>query len=278
MIGHFNWHRSRKKIHPRKILDKLVTDLKQQPFDHIAVSGDVVNIGLPEEFDNAKKWLEQLGSPQNVSVVPGNHDAYVRQGNDQGFWRWQQFMHSSKGAMPFMPAHHDNFPFLRLFGKVALVGLSSAIPTAPFIAAGKLGQQQAAALEHILGQLDKEGYYRIVMLHHPPFHEKAQWMHGLRDARKLMAILHDRGAELVLHGHTHKHLIRSLPSKKDDIPVIGVPSASQFKHRHKPCARYNLYRISAKEDGWQMTLTSRGVTELAAPIKQLDQHSFFSKY
>ncbi len=283
IIGHINWHRSRKNIHPRQVLDKLVADLKTQTFDHIAVTGDVVNIGLPEEFSNAQNWLEQLGDHHAVSVVPGNHDAYVRQGNDQGFWRWQHFMQSNKEGLPFfdkkfVTQHHDSFPFLRIFGKIAIIGLSSAIPTAPFIAAGKLGSAQSEALAHILARLKEEGYYRLVMLHHPPFVEPAQWMHGLRDAKKLMDILYNEGAELVLHGHTHKHLVRALPSSYGDIPVIGVPSASQYRHQTKPAARYNLYCIEAKSDGWHMTMTSRGITKLTTPIKQLDQHNFFSKY
>ncbi len=283
IIGHFNWHRSRKAIHPRNVLDKLVHDLKAQKPDHIAVTGDVVNIGLPEEFENAQKWLEQLGNGDKVSVVPGNHDAYVKMAHHSGFWRWHNFMRSNEKALPFFPAdytqkHHEDFPFLRLFGKVALIGLSSAIPTAPFIAAGRLGSEQRQTLKHVLEKLKEDGYYRVIMLHHPPFHEAGQWMHGLRDAKKLMKILHETGAELVLHGHTHKHLVRSMPSKQGDIPVIGVPSASQYNHRTKPAARYNLYHISPVADGWKMQMESHGVTDVSSAIIQLDSHDFLSKH
>ena len=41
------------------------------------MTGDLVNLALDGEIEMARLWLETLGAPQDVSVVPGNHDAYV---------------------------------------------------------------------------------------------------------------------------------------------------------------------------------------------------------
>ena len=78
-LGYLNWKRSRIDVHQRTVLDKITTDLRTQAPDHIAVTGDIANLGLPAEYAAGRAWLEELGSPSNVSVVPGNHDIYSGQ-------------------------------------------------------------------------------------------------------------------------------------------------------------------------------------------------------
>src|SRR5207344_2084893 len=77
-LGYLNWTRNRHKYHRRDVLDALVADMQAQRPDHIAVTGDLVNLALEAEFTPAQAWLERVGTPQRVTVVPGNHDAYVR--------------------------------------------------------------------------------------------------------------------------------------------------------------------------------------------------------
>ena len=78
LLGFLNWQRKRRDIHQRVPLDEIVADLATQTPDHTAVTGDLVNIALPDEFAAARAWLAALGSGHNVTVIPGNHDAYVR--------------------------------------------------------------------------------------------------------------------------------------------------------------------------------------------------------
>ena len=78
ITGYINWQRNRRFVHERAALDAIVADLKAQAPDHIACTGDLTNIALREEFARGRQWLESLGTPENVSLVPGNHDAYVR--------------------------------------------------------------------------------------------------------------------------------------------------------------------------------------------------------
>ena len=77
-LGYLNWTRNRHKYHRREVLDALVADMQAQQPDHIAVTGDLVNLALEAEFAPAQAWLESVGTPQQVTVIPGNHDAYVR--------------------------------------------------------------------------------------------------------------------------------------------------------------------------------------------------------
>src|SRR5689334_23262092 len=77
-LGYINWLRKRRLIHRADMLDAVVADLKDQSPDHVAVTGDLVNLSLTSEFAPARAFLERLGTPDLVSLVPGNHDAYVQ--------------------------------------------------------------------------------------------------------------------------------------------------------------------------------------------------------
>ena len=78
VMGFINWKRGRERLNDMGLLKRLVEDLRAQRPDHVAVTGDLVNIGMPVEFQRAALWMETLGEPYDVSFVPGNHDAYVR--------------------------------------------------------------------------------------------------------------------------------------------------------------------------------------------------------
>src|SRR6185503_14471811 len=73
-LGLINWYRRRHRYHRADVLDAIVRDLQAQAPGHIAVTGDLVNISLESEFAGAARWLGQVGSPADVTLVPGNHD------------------------------------------------------------------------------------------------------------------------------------------------------------------------------------------------------------
>ena len=78
ITGYMNWKRGRSLTHNMDVLAAIVADIHAQKPDHIAMTGDILNIGLKAEFPFAAAWLETLGPPDKVSFVPGNHDAYTR--------------------------------------------------------------------------------------------------------------------------------------------------------------------------------------------------------
>jgi 3',5'-cyclic AMP phosphodiesterase CpdA len=164
ILGYVNWHRGRKFVHRREILDLLTHDLGERNPDHIAVTGDLVNLGLPEEYLRAADWLHHLGNPNDVTAIPGNHDAYVRLHPERGTGHWQPYMESNAAGEALFATPKDGFPFVRRFDDVGIVALSSAIPTMPFVAAGKLGKEQMFFLESALDRLGREGLFRVVHL------------------------------------------------------------------------------------------------------------------
>ena len=257
MIGYVNWHRGRKFVHRRDILNLLTRDVVEQKPDHIAVTGDLVNLGLPEEFLRAAEWLNQLGPPARVTAIPGNHDAYVRLHPEAGTRHWRPFMEANEEGAALFPTPPTLFPFVRRFGDVALIALSSAIPTMAFIAAGKIGSVQRELLARALDDVARAGLFRVVLIHHPPLRHQASWARGLRDAGKFTDVLKQHGAELVLHGHIHAQTVHELPTATGTALVIGVPSASEAVDGRVRAARYNAYSIARAGAGWHVEMIGR---------------------
>jgi 3',5'-cyclic AMP phosphodiesterase CpdA len=256
ITGWLSWTLNRHKIHLARVLDLMLADMAEQPIDHVAITGDLVNISLPQEFEGAARWLSTVGPADKVTVIPGNHDAYVRVHSDVGLGRWRDYMTDLAWERGESAPPADAFPFVRRIGPLALIGLSSANPTAPFFASGTLGQRQLAALRGILAQLGGEGAFRVVLIHHPPLYGKGHARKALTDAREFCELVQAVGAELVLHGHMHMATLSHI----GDTPVIGVPSASALRWHHKDASAYNLYRIARAEGAWKLAVEIRGLT------------------
>lgn len=257
-VGYLNWWRKRGRIHRADILQRIVSDLKAQVYDHIAVTGDLVNISLPGEYAPALAWLESLGPPHDVTLVPGNHDAYVWAAARFPQTRWALYL-SSDDAGGAAATDGPVFPFLRRRGPLALIGLSSAVPTAPLMASGELGRAQIARCADLLDRCRSEDVFRVVLIHHPPVSKRRHHLRRLVDSGPFCEMLAWHGAELVLHGHAHAHLVSYLDGPHHRVPVVGVPSASEVPPGEHDAAAYNLYRIGKYAGGWRCEVISRGL-------------------
>jgi 3',5'-cyclic AMP phosphodiesterase CpdA len=247
-LGFINWHRKRKKIHRPEVLDAITRDLKSQAVDHFAVTGDLVNLALASEYKRARAWLEALGSPANVTVVPGNHDVYVRGAAQYPAEFWGDFMRGDDGVA--------EFPFVRQRGNVAMIALSTGLPTAPLLATGRLGATQLSRLGDALERT--RGLFRIVLIHHPPMSPLRRHLRRLVDAADLRGVLADKGAELLLHGHDHRRSLVWLDGPRHKIPAVGVPSASaQTPHGDEDAAGYNLFRVDGAAGSWRCEMIAR---------------------
>jgi 3',5'-cyclic AMP phosphodiesterase CpdA len=253
-LGYLNWTRNRHRYHRRDVLDVLMSDLQAQVPDHIAVTGDLVNLALEAEFAPANAWLESVGPPERVTVVPGNHDAYVRATSHRFTEVWGNYLAGDEAS-----ADGTIFPSLRRRGPLALIGVSSAVPTPPLMATGWLGKSQMETLEQVLAALASEPAFRILLIHHP-LRSNAR-AKRLTDSSDLLALLKQHGVDLVLHGHDHVHSTIWIEGPKGQIPAIGVPSASARAHGHYPDAAYNLFSIARDGDGWRCQQMVRGINE-----------------
>ena len=263
LTGYVNWKR-RKHIHNMDALARVVADLRAQRPDHVAMTGDVVNLGLPDEFLAAAHWMATLGEPDDVSFTPGNHDAYVE---SSAPWMASALRPWMRGDM----GEGGVFPYLRERGGVALIGVSSAIPTAPFLASGRVGEEQLGFLSRMLELTRARGLPRVIMIHHPPWRGGATPGRGLRDAREFEKVVAAHGAELIIHGHNHRTQIKHVPGPGGPIPVIGVKSASAVPGTPRHLAGYNLYRLEKIGGVWRIEARSRGLTAGDGPVVELEK-------
>jgi 3',5'-cyclic AMP phosphodiesterase CpdA len=250
LTGWLNWQRKRHLVHDRAVLKAIIADMRAQGPDHIAVTGDIANIGLPAEYAHGREWLESLGAARDVSFIPGNHDIYVAGCAELAAREWRAQMRGDDG---------ESFPYVRRRGPVALIGVSSGIATAPFMATGEVGPTQLQKLGGLLEALKAEGLFRVVMIHHPPVSDSPAHKR-LLDAGALKDVIAAHGAELLLHGHDHLNMINRLDRPDGThVPAVGVPSASAKPGMDHDPAGYKLYRIDGAPGAWRCEMISRGM-------------------
>ena len=123
MLGYCSWWHKRRLIHRREIIDSLVDDLREHACpDHIAVTGDLTHLGLPMEYAEVGQWLPSLGSPEQVTVIPGNHEAYWGKDWLDSCAMWAPYLESDTTQRETSKTA-DLFPSVRIRGQVALIGL-----------------------------------------------------------------------------------------------------------------------------------------------------------
>jgi 3',5'-cyclic AMP phosphodiesterase CpdA len=249
-FSRMSWGLHRRKGHRPEVLSALTRAVRRVGADLIAVTGDLTHLALPAEFKHARACLEELGSPRNVLVIPGNHDALVAAAWEESFAHWADYMASDATGPDARPL----YPASRVRGAVAVFGLTTAHPTRLFSATGSLGSAQ---LERLAARLDEAAAAqacRVLLIHHPPQPAAVSPRKRLTDADAFRAVIAAHGAELILHGHSHLGSRASLPGPSGAIPVFGVSSASAAGGPPERRAGFRVFRISGAPGAWQITV------------------------
>jgi 3',5'-cyclic AMP phosphodiesterase CpdA len=268
LTGYLNWTRGRKQHHQMAALEVILADIAAHSPDCIALTGDLVNIALPGEFDTAQAFLSRLGPPDRVMLVPGNHDIYVASAR----------RHATRAFGRYIAGDHEPpprrldyaFPAVRRIGGVALVGVNTGVPKPPFMATGTLGRAQIEALGDTLTALKAEGLVRVLLIHHPPF--PIAPMKRLTDQAALAALLRRVGCDLILHGHTHKGTTHMLEGPAGPIPVLGVASASASTDGTAEPAAWTLIDIQGTPGNGGIAVRRRTLSSdnAAIPLASMD--------
>ncbi|WP_370676658.1 metallophosphoesterase [Pleomorphomonas sp. PLEO] len=259
ILGYVNWRRNRSRAFGDDIEAALIAAIAAERPDHVAVTGDLVNIALAGEYATASAFLGLMGSGDVVSAVPGNHDAYVPGAARRARKAWAAYMTADAGEA-------GGWPYVRRRGDVAIVGASSAVATGPFMATGSFSEEQEERLAAVLDKLGRTGLCRVVLIHHPPVKGATAWHKRLSGAARFRKVIARYGAELILHGHTHQPTRLSLTGPKGPVPVIGAPAATQRPDGHHPAAGFNLFDIEKIGAGFSihhrlMQVTTGGLFE-----------------
>jgi 3',5'-cyclic AMP phosphodiesterase CpdA len=250
-VGYVNLVVNRVRKHKMDLLEDMRLDLRAQAPDHLAVTGDLSNLAVTAEWRSALAWLDLSGvAPDAISVIPGNHDAYVPQVlATREFERLFAPYQTSDLDRPG-DSESAHYPFVQIREPLALIGVSSAVATGDLGAWGAIGAAQLARLEAILKAPELAALTRVVLVHHPPVIHKDGEHRNLRDRDAFAQVLARAGADLVLHGHDHEDQRAELPGPDGRaIPVIGAGSAS-YAGGPERRSRYSVYEFEDRSITW----------------------------
>lgn len=260
LTGYVNIRLHRGAAHRPWAVHAAAEAIRAMAVDHVVVTGDVSNLALEGEFELVRQLLEGgLGlGPENVSLVPGNHDAYTA-----GAFRTKRFLQYlapfTTSDLPELATAEGfgRFPFVRLRGPAAIIGLSTARPRPPLVASGSFGRSQLDALERILAHPEVARRTPVLLQHHP-WHNPPSFLkrlfEGLADADAQGRLLDGVPRGLLLHGHLHRRIHRHLPTARGHIDAVGATSASLLHDGEDRMAAFNIYDLH--EDGRIEGITS----------------------
>lgn len=287
LSGWASWRLGRSRHHDPAILEAAIGDVRAQGVDRVLVTGDLTHVSLEGEFRLAARQLESLGTPEQVFLIPGNHDCYVSVPPEASWDHWAAYLAGDPPSSLEPPLaaclgpapatgrapRHEDFPTLRITGPVAAIGLCSSIPTPVFRAGGRLGPTQLERLECLLERLGERGLFRVVMVHHPVAAEGEPARRALWDGEALRAVLARVGAELVIHGHKHRRRVNRVPGPAGTIPVVGVPSTTEVGSRPGKLAQYHVYEVEPLGDagGFRLGAEIRGYDRTTGRFQVVDE-------
>lgn len=227
------------------MLEKVMDELRGFKPDHLAITGDLVNLATPREIISARAWLKNNCDKYHTSLVPGNHDAYVPGAFKSATDAWRPWISGNDTRL------NDQFPYMKALGPVAIIGFSTSNATLPFRATGKFTNAQAVIGKKLLAKAKKDGLFRVILIHHPPYHNATHPMKKMIGIDRFQEMISESGAELILHGHTHLNTIQKIEVPNGSAKTVGISSASQTAGDKKPVAGFNLFDIENHTDGWK---------------------------
>ena len=166
--------------------------------DHLLITGDLTEDGHPDQFEVLAELLaESRIPPERVTLVPGNHDAYI---DTDGFAK------ALRGPLRPYAAASSVATALR-FRDVTIVPVSTAFQQSPLRSAGAIASHELAALAGIATDPSLAGRPIVFAQHHPPgaaFIPLVQWLDGLTEHSALSDLFRRCPHLHVMHGHTHR--------------------------------------------------------------------------
>ena len=213
-------------------LESLVTD---QPFDVVAVSGDLSQRARAGEFQRAAVFLRDAGRVSRTITVPGNHDVM--------WWRAPLGIGDDESLYENYRAYIDRElePVLRVPG-ATFVGLNTAqgvirqTLTWNVRDISIIGHVRRSQIDHIARAFAEApgGDLRAVVMHHNPVKGELSQRHGLKDTRKVLGAFAEIGVELVLCGHDHQEAVHAVGETKKGTVVSTAGTVSNRSRGGRP--------------------------------------------
>lgn len=219
--------------------------------DLVVVSGDLTQRAKPEQFRQARKFVDRFEAP--TLVVPGNHDVplyrvWERFGNPFGAYR-KYF------DLELEPEYRDH--------ELLVVGINTAHGLT--FKDGRVTHRRLSKVARIL-QDSPPDLFKVVVAHHhlipPPWFGNQQVLRGARAAVDLFTRL---GVDLILSGHLHQSFIGNseefYPKGRPPVVILHSGTTTSNRGRHGERDKNTCYWIKTDRDSmtvsnyrWEPTL------------------------
>lgn len=258
VTGYANLLSKRGRVYRQEYLLAVMAAAAAQA-DQLVVTGDITNLSLEGEYEEARRLLDEAAGVAEVTVVPGNHDIYLPAIHDRRRFphHFSPYMQSDLPELALdLPA--GPFPSVKLRGPAAIIGLSSAVPRPPFVSAGYVGRAQLEALGRVLAHPEVARRTPVVLIHHSPFDSRfrlEQLRGGLVDAQGLRGALQGLARGLLLYGHLHVRQHHRLKTGSGALDALCASAAPLEHSDDRVRAGFNLYQLA--DDGSIASLEAR---------------------
>jgi 3',5'-cyclic AMP phosphodiesterase CpdA len=172
-----------------QLLEPLRRRLAALAPDVVVISGDLTQRAKPEEFREARRFLDTLPGPQ--IVVPGNHDVPLYNVFQRFFAPLAKYKRYITTDLE--PAYIDE--------EIAVVGINTA--RSLVFKGGRINEEQVESVH--LKLCDLRGHITKIVVTHHPFDLPDDWDEDdiVGRAKMAMQMLARCGADVLLAGHVH---------------------------------------------------------------------------
>ncbi len=202
-------------FYKRDLAQRTIEEVNQLAPDVVVVTGDLSDMGLREQFEEARRLLDGLECPRTL-IIPGNHDA------------------RNVGEVHFEELFGPRNSELSVDG-VRILGLDSSEPD---LDNGRIGRERYLTIEDRFSDPDE---FKVVCIHHHlvPVPGTGRERNIVLDAGDLLRCLTSAGVDVVLCGHKHVPNVWRL----EDLFIVnaGTPTGVRLRGRVQSC--YNVIEI-----------------------------------
>ena len=220
VIAHLSdMHVGESGFRKEKVL-QCIREVNKLATDAVIITGDLTADGLPEEFRQAREYVNKL-KPEPI-IIMGNHDA-----RNVGYEAFEECFGER------MVIHEDD--------RIYLIGVDSSSPD---VDEGHIGRVFLKNIHDSIAATPKNKM-KIFALHHHlvPVPNAGRERNILIDAGDTLKMLINCGTELVLSGHRHV----SWTWKIENMAIVHAGTIGSLRIRGMAGQNYSMIRISDEE-------------------------------
>ncbi|NTW49337.1 MAG: hypothetical protein HGB19_06355 [Chlorobiales bacterium] len=250
-------------------LEFLVKNIFDDGYDHLIVTGDLVDVANEDDMRLIRQLFERLGvfDWQKLTVIPGNHDIFgkyelnaervfvnaMNAAGNKSIEKLRVFSEIFRDVMTPNDQAHYYFPFIKVIdgpgGGIAIIAFNSVLELSltenPIGSRGYIRREELNAVENPLVMDFLKDKFVITISHHGyrvfepenPAEQAFVWSMELINNQEYLQTMKRINTRIALHGHFHR-------ADSYHVDGIHIVNGGAFKR-----ARRTFNSIFINDDG-----------------------------